>query len=195
MATLDFYDDNAEEYAEKTFSADLSDIRKVFSSYLPANGRILDLGCGSGRDSAAFTEKGFDVVPVDGSVGMCMAAEERTGLKVRHLLFEDLDYMDEFDGVWACCSLLHVPSEKLPGVLALVRKALRPHGMFFICFKKGDFEGVRPEGRYYTDLTAARLGDILSDSGFEVIRLWEGSEWARDTVWSNALCCKTEVRP
>ena len=134
MDTLEFYEANAEEYAAESLTHDVLDDRGRFISRLPRGARILDLGCGSGRDSFAFSRLGFEAVPVDGSKNMCREAERYTGLPVRCLTFSELDYEEEFDGVWACASLLHVPSAELPDVLKLVRHALKDGGILFPTF-------------------------------------------------------------
>ena len=155
-ATIAFYDSDPEGYAESTIHRDVSASRRAFASLLRPGARILDLGCGSGRDTVAFREEGFLVVPVDGSEGMCRAAETVIGEAVRLLSFEDLDYEDEFDGVWACASLLHLGYTELRDVLVLIRRALRDDGILFASFKKGGYRGYR-DGRWYTDLEPEAL--------------------------------------
>ena len=169
--TLDFYDSDPEGYSEKTYGADMSHIRDRFTRHLSSGASILDLGCGSGRDSQAFRTEGFDVIPVDGSEGMCRIAERNTGMKVRRLLFSELDYEDRFDGVWACASLLHARSGDLPDIMSAVRRSLKAGGIFFCCFKYGDFEGIR-DGRHYTDMTVDSLRPLLISSGFEPLDMW-----------------------
>ena len=184
--TLEFYETNAEAYAAESLTHDVLDIRGRFIARLPKGARILDLGCGSGRDSFAFSRLGFETVPVDGSENMCREAERYTGLPVRHVRFSELDYREEFDGVWACASLLHVPSAELPHVLNMVRQALRIGGIFFCCFKEGTFEGER-DGRYYTDMTSVRLKETLENCGFSVIDQWENTAFETGTRWVNAV--------
>lgn len=169
--TLDFYDSDPEGYSEKTYGADMSPIRDRFTKHLSSGASILDLGCGSGRDSQAFSTEGFDVTSVDGSEGMCRVAERNTGLKVRRLLFSELDYEDSFDGVWACASLLHACSRDLPDIMGAVHRSLKAEGIFFCCFKHGDFEGIR-DGRHYTDMTVDSLRSLLISSGFEPLDMW-----------------------
>ena len=79
-----------------------------FEIYLKSGDKILDLGCGSGRDSKYFLSKGYDVVSVDGSIEICRLAEKYIGKYVRNIFFDELDYVNEFDAVWASASLLHV---------------------------------------------------------------------------------------
>ncbi len=181
-----FYDGNPEGYSAKTFTADVSDLRDRFTALLPPEASILDLGCGSGRDSLAFHNMGYRVTSVDGSEGMCRVARENTGLEVRHLLFSDLDYIDEFDGVWACSTLLHVPSDELPHILSLIHRSLHRDGLFYMSFKDGGFEGER-DGRYYTDMTVDDIPSLADSNGFDVVDVWNSMEPDRDILWTNAI--------
>ena len=106
--TITYYNKNADAFIEGTINVDMTDIQMRFLATIPKESKILDLGCGSGRDSKFFASLGYHVIPVDGSPELCEKASEYTGLPVRCLLFEDLDYNSEFDAVWACASLLHV---------------------------------------------------------------------------------------
>lgn len=180
----DFYDTDPEGYFDATFGGDMSDARGRFASRLKPGSRILDLGCGSCRDTVAFREMGFDVLPADASEGMRRVVRERLGIEVMSLRFEELESDAEFDGVWACASLLHVPSAELPDILARIHAALRPGGVFFCCFKSGAFEGIR-DGRFYRDLTSEALEKVLADAGFAIEESWT-SEGVGCT-WSNAI--------
>lgn len=188
--TLGFYDSDPEGYARSTLGRDVSPLRGMFASRLPEGARVLDLGCGSGRDSKAFTDMGFDVVPVDGSEGMCRVASELLGVPVRRLLFSDLDYKEGFDGVWACASLLHVHPEELPDVMDKAHRALRPGGVLFVSFKSGSFTGVR-DGRWYTDLDEEGVRGLAERTGFGVDEVVV-TEDAMGTVWTNAFLRRSE---
>ena len=159
--TLDYYDRIAEEFAADTRDADVGELHALFLSHLPAGGRILDLGCGSGRDSRLFLDKGYEVVAVDGSREFCKIASSLIGQEVLCRTFEELDFEEEFDGVWACASILHVPSERLPGVIARISRALKVGGFFYASFKYGVFEGER-NGRYFTDLDEAGFASLIA---------------------------------
>ena len=114
--TRSFYDIHAKEYAELTVRADMSPAYDRFLAYLPAGAAILDAGCGSGRDSLCFMKKGYDVTMLDASEGMCNCAEELTGQKALCMGFEEIEFADRFDGIWACASLLHVSEKELENV-------------------------------------------------------------------------------
>jgi len=158
--TLSYYNNSAKSFIEGTIDADVSDLRRRFHDYLPASAHILDLGCGSGRDSKAFLDKGYTVTAMDGSMECCKLASDYIGQEVRCKSFEELDFDREFDGVWACASLLHVTYEELTGIFKKIAQALKPGGILYASFKYGDFEGER-NGRYFTDLTEERLKVLL----------------------------------
>ena len=183
--TMEFYDGDPEGYAASTIGGDVSDARGRFFRLLASGARVLDLGCGSGRDTMAFMREGFAVTAVDGSEGMCRVASQHTGAPVRRLDFLELDYEDEFDGVWACASILHLRPEEISDVMALVRRALRCGGVFYISFKSGGFSGYR-EGRWYTDVQLDGMRTMATGSGFDVLDVWSTVD-PRGTVWTNAL--------
>ncbi len=160
-STLKYYRVNAEAFSEATFDVDFSETEDRFLNLLPPEAAILDLGCGAGRDSLYFLRRGFRVTATDGSPEMCRIASGNTGLQVRTLLFENLDYENEFDGIWACASLLHLPPEKLGPVLGKAERALRPRGVMYASFKHGTFSGMR-NGRYFTDFTARSFREFLA---------------------------------
>ena len=164
LETKAYYDGDPEGYAASTIGGDVSDLRGRFSSLLAPGARVLDLGCGSGRDALAFTRDGFDVTAVDGSEGMCSVASVYTGVPVRCLDFMELDYEGEFDGVWACASLLHLRPEELPTALSLVHRSLVDGGVLCMSFKRGGFSGRR-DGRWYTDLEPDRMEMLAEDPG------------------------------
>lgn len=185
MDPVAFYDGDPDGYFDYTFGVDFSATRNRFVAHLPRGARVLDLGCGSCRDSCAFMDSGFDVVPVDASEGMRRVVKERLGIDVIPMRFEELPYEGEFDGVWANASLLHAPSAELPRILALIRRALKPNGVFFCSFKTGDFEGDR-DGRRYTDMTSERLEGLLLSAGFRIAESWNDEDY-RGTLWTNTI--------
>ena len=160
--TIEYYNSNAEGFYESTVNADMNAQYNLFEKYLDDGAHILDCGCGSGRDSKHFLENGFEVTAIDGSEELCKKASALTGLEVKHMYFQDLNFDNEFNGVWACASLLHVKKDELPDVLAKIAKALRDGGVLYVSFKYGTFSGER-NGRFFTDLDDESFETLIAD--------------------------------
>lgn len=169
--SIEFYDGNAQRYFAETVAADLSAPRARFLRHVPAGGKILDVGCGSGRDALVFARAGFDVTAFDGSVEMVKLAREHTGLPVRCINFEDVRWICAFDGLWACASLLHVKRRKLPSTLSILARTLRPHGAMYVSMKCGTDER-EAEGRFFTDVSQDELIELLARSGMKRLEAW-----------------------
>lgn len=160
--TIGYYDVNAAGFVADTANVEFGALQQEFARRLPQGGRILDLGCGSGRDSLAFLKAGFAVDAVDGSTQMVQAASELTGLSVAHALFDDYKPEGPYDGIWACSSLLHVPAQDLAGIIAKYARSLAPGGVFYLSFKLGNHDGMR-NGRWFTDLDESAFRDLIAD--------------------------------
>lgn len=169
--TIRFYDTHAAAFAEGTANADMGELRGRFLQYLKPGQRILDAGCGSGRDVSAFLADGFAVEAFDASAELCRIAAERTGIDVRQLRFEELAGEEMYDGIWACASLLHVRAEALPDVLGRLHRLLRPGGILYVSFKYGAGERVK-DGRYFHDLTEDECRRLLCEAGFLIRELF-----------------------
>ncbi|QMV00305.1 methyltransferase domain-containing protein [Devosia sp. D6-9] len=154
--TLRFYAQQAQVYSNRGRVAPSARL-EAFLAGLPAGGDVLELGTGGGQDALTMIERGFAVSPTDGSPELAKEAEKRLGRPVAIMLFEELEAVDAYDGVWASASLLHAPREALTGILARVHRALRPGGLFMASFKGGKAEGRDTFGRFYSYLDEATL--------------------------------------
>ena len=115
----------------------------MFAESLPSECRkILDLGCGSGRDSMYFIEEGFDVTAVDGSEALCELAKIEIGQEVQNIRFEELEFDNVFDGVCACASLLHVSKNDIEDVLNKLYDSLKKNGILYASFKYGESDEI-----------------------------------------------------
>ncbi len=172
MSTLDYYNQNAEEYYSGTVEADVSKLYSRFEPLLPEHAKIIDIGCGSGRDSKHFIEAGYAVTAVDGSEELCRRAEKLIGIPVQCMLFSELDYDSEFDAAWACSSLLHVPKDEMPDVIHRICKALKPGGLFYASYKYGDQER-QVSGRAFSDYTEHDLPTLTGyGQGLSLVEYW-----------------------
>jgi SAM-dependent methyltransferase len=191
--TLAYYDEFGCDFAAATVAVDMADLRRRFLAQIPPGGSILDAGCGSGRDSKAFSDLGYRVQAMDGSRTMVELATALTGRPARLLRFEDLDYRDEFDGIWACASLLHLTRANLDPVLRRLLVASKPQGVIYMSFKHGLGERTS-KGRHFTDFTCQTLRDWLSTNRqLHILDIREtGDQRAEraDERWVNALVQK-----
>ena len=170
--TLDYYNFNANEFAEQTQNVDFSSIQKKFIALLNPTSLILDFGCGAGRDTKFFVEAGYEVEAWDGSPELCQIASEYSGVKVENKLFNELQEKEKYDGIWACSSILHLQLPELKDVLGRIVMALKHGGIFHTSFKYGNFEGNR-NGRYFTDMTENTFAALLKDyPQIEIIDSW-----------------------
>ncbi len=160
--TLDYYNQNADLYAADTLGVSFHDLQDCFLKYLEPGSLILDFGCGAGRDSKYFAEKGFKVEAIDGSAELVKIARKETGLPVRQMYFEELDEDSKYDAIWACSSILHLKKDELKGVFAKMFRAVKPRGYIYTSFKCSEFEGFRGE-RYFTDFTEETFAAFLKD--------------------------------
>lgn len=148
--TLTYYNQNAQTFISHTQTVNFQDTQERFLSCLPPGSRILDFGCGSGRDTRYFLQQGYSVDAIDGSEELCRLASQYTGIPVRQMLFQDLDCQDTYDGIWACASILHLRMDALTDVFYKMTAALHDGGTLYTSFKLGSFRGER-NGRYFTD--------------------------------------------
>ena len=194
--TLAFYSKNAQEFISSTQNVDMTEIQNAFTSLLPLKAHVLDLGCGSGRDTLYFLERGFSVTAMDACDEFCKATKnltykyQKTGkCIVLQKKFLELSDIQKYEGVWACASLLHVPKKELPAILKKIENALKEKGVFYCSFKKGTFEGER-NGRYFSDFTEDELCKAIEKSTqLSKIRLWLTSDARpeRSEIWINSL--------
>lgn len=190
--TKQYYQDNAQDFFDSTVNANLSSHYDHFLRYVPEHGKILDFGCGSGRDTKTFLQKGYTVEAIDGSSEMCRLASDYCGIQVRCMDFQDLNEDEKYDAIWACASLLHVAKDQMPTVIIKMRDALVSSGVMYISFKYGNYEGER-NGRFFFDVTPEVFSDLISRvSGLKVIEEWftEDVRPEKETQWYNVILKK-----
>ena len=174
--TLSYYNENAQEFTQGTLNVDFSYTQNKFIDKLSDGAKILDFGCGSGRDTKYFLEKGYDVDAIDGSEELCKIASEYTGVAVKHMYFQELNEVGKYDAIWACSSILHLSYEELLDVIRKMKAALKENGLIYTSFKYGEFEGER-NGRYFIDMTEERIGKLLVGiEGLEIEETWITSD-------------------
>ena len=191
-SNIDYYNIHADDFYAGSVDVDMSEWRNRFIKYLPDGGRVLDAGCGSGRDSKAFIVQGYSVVAIDASREMCLRASELLGQEVWQMRFDEMSFDDEFDGVWACASLLHVPVSEMADVLKKIKHGLRPEGIFYASFKYGEGETVT-DVRVFTNYTLESVCELVEGAGFRVLECdisYDVRPGREEEKWINAIAEK-----
>lgn len=190
MTSASYYDLNAEAFFATTVNADMAETRNRFLSRVATGGSVLDAGCGSGRDVAAFADAGYRVTAFDASEALVERAAKHTGMAILHLTFEEIAWVKEFDGIWACASLLHVSQADLHRVMHKLATALKPHGVLYGSFKYGEGE-VQRDGRTFTNQTETTLANLMTTVPSLIpIEFWISRDVrpGRADQWLNFLC-------
>jgi SAM-dependent methyltransferase len=191
--SIEFYQQNADEFFIGTVNVDMSNIYQHFTKSLPANALILDAGCGSGRDTKAFLSMGYKVEAFDASSEMVTRACMHTGIDVKLGCFANVTDVNKYDAIWCCASLLHMPENELPEVLNKLATALKPVGIWYTSFKYGDSQREK-DGRLFTDVNEDRLAalvHLLPDITVRLTWITVDNRPDRNEQWLNAILVKS----
>jgi len=170
QATRRYYDERAQSYAQATQLLPLHEDFEDFATRLPKNARVLDLGCGAGRDMRALAARGFRTIGLDASFPLVELASEFSGCHavegdLRSIPFEG----ESLDGVWASASLLHLRRKEIPAALAEVSRVLRVGGSFFSSVKTGREEGPDSRSRWFTYFEPDEWLSLMRGAGFAIV--------------------------
>ena len=187
--TIEYYETNADAFVDGTIAANMDELRTRFLQYVPDGGAVLDFGCGSGRDSKAFLDAGYRVTPLDGSAAICAKATELLDQPVICCEFQNYKAFAQYDGIWACASLLHLTENELNPVLYQLIKSIKPNGVLYMSFKYGD-QAEERNGRWFTDMNERRLTNVMKlFRQVNMIEQWvsEDVRLDRSEKWLNAI--------
>ena len=197
MNTLDYYNKNSEEYFNSTLNVDMTNTYKEFLKLVPEGGKILDLGCGSGRDSMNFIKLGYEVIAVDGAKKLAKKASVLLGKEVIVSTFEELELKEKFHGIWACASLLHIKREDLKIVLNNLYNNLDDNGVFYMSFKYGEKEYVDDKNRYFNCFTDESIISFINENTkYNILGLYITEDKlgrVNEVKWVNLICNKKSV--
>lgn len=189
MKTIDYYNKHAEEFTASTFEVDMESLYQPFLAELSQGTRILDVGCGSGRDTLAFKNKGYQVDAIDYSEELVKRAAQLVGIPVKLQSFYEIDANQVYDGVWACASLLHCERDRLIEVVGKLINALKQNGVLYMSFKYGNQDREK-DGRSFIDLNEQQAQDLLSElNGVLLLEQWITIDKRQDRTeeWLNIL--------
>lgn len=193
-STIAYYDAHAQEYADKTRYVYMFDTRSRFLRYLEPDGRILDAGCGGGRDTKIFMENGYIVDAFDASEEMCRVASEYTGEDIQCCSFDSWRSPYSYSGIWASASLCHLRKEELIGFLRKAARYLDRTGVIYFSMKTGIPDGYDEQGRFYLGFNDSLLEELLE--ACPELRLedyWKTDDnLNRGIIWANVLLRRAE---
>jgi len=176
------YDDVAARFAvvNAQMPPAVLDSARQLLEIVGAPARILELGCGHGRDAAWLEAHGVDVVAADLSAGMLAETRLRVTGPVVQLDMRALAFRSAvFDGVWSNAAMLHLPKAAVPSALAGVRRILRPGGAFFVSIQVGEGETWeaasygQPVARFFSRYAPAEFGALIEDAGMQLLEAEE----------------------
>ncbi|CUH66281.1 Cypemycin methyltransferase [Thalassovita gelatinovora] len=180
--TIRIYDTRAQEYAQVTAAETPGRLLSDFIAAQPKGGSVLDLGCGPGIAAGWMAKAGLKVDATDASAEMVALAGQHPGVNAKQALFDDLDVVGRYDGIWANFSLLHAPRADMPRHLAAIHRALKPGGLFHMALKTGQGEKRDPIGRYYSYYSEPEVLDLLHAAGFTPTKIVHGRDKGLDEV-------------
>ena len=167
--TLGHYNDHAESFWEGTKDHDVSQNRDALLEHLGGHPRyrILDFGCGPGRDLKVFSDLGHEAVGLEGAERFVEFARQYSGCEVWQQDFLRLQLPAEyFDGIFANAALFHVPSQELPRVLKELWLTLKTNGVLFSSNPRGHNEEGWNGERYGVYYNLEQWRELVLGAGF-----------------------------
>lgn len=202
--TIEYYNNHAQEYIDKVDNIDMHELYTSFLHKVPEGGVILDAGCGSGRDAIYFASKGYTVNAVDGSIELVnklqyritdVIRDDRLILFADQLKFNEIDFVNCFDGIWCCASMLHVRKRELLNVMYRMQNALKVDCPWYMSFKHGDGERREQDGRCFTDMNEKYMQKLIVKlGGVGMYESWISKDQRpdRDIEWYNCILIKKD---
>lgn len=160
--TLSYYNSRAADYISETINLDMAAIRETFMCRLPEKAHILDVGCGSGRDSRVFLDRGYTVTAIDASETVAELTSAFLSQPVLVQKAQEIDGREQYDAIWACASLVHVPDSELCMTCKKIADALKPGGTLYMSFKRGTTKRWDTRGRFFNNCTIEHITEILA---------------------------------
>lgn len=195
--TIDYYNNNAQEYYKKTINLDISESISFFIKELEKNNKkkfkVLDLGAGSGRDSLFFLKQGYVVVALEPSIELAKIIKKNVGCEVWNIFAQDMTFNNKFDGIYASASLLHIDKKDMPKVLTNIKNALKPNGVVYISLKIGKGTSIDNDQRLFNYYEEKEIEQMLIEHGFIDMKFLttEDKMSRQDTQWISIVAKNT----
>lgn len=176
--TLNFYETDSKNLSFRYENADVSEIQELLFKTFEKNSKLLEIGCGSGRDASFMTKKGFEVIAIDGSKNMIDEAK-KIHLELSNKLFHktlpnNLEFDIKFDGIYSIATLMHLSKDDLMKSILKIYDLLNPTGKFLISVSlfRDDINenGFDKNGRFFLILSFEEWINIFENSGFKILK-------------------------
>ena len=191
--TLDVYDRYISDY-ERLISKELEDTNlDIFMKMIKRDGKVLDLGCGTGTASLELLKNGFAPFPIDASLEMTKVAEALLEIKPRQISFDEIDEYNFYDAIWANFSLPHTPKKQFRDILRKLFYALKKEGLLFLSLKRGEGESRDRLGRFYSYYEKKEGEKFLEKANFQTKKFTKGSSSGLagdERSWMGFFCKK-----
>jgi ubiquinone/menaquinone biosynthesis C-methylase UbiE len=193
--TIKIYEELAEDYYKTHFNInEIKNIADFFIQNLKGQ-KILDIGCGPGRDAKYFSEQGLEVTGIDLTSNFVkMASQNVPNAEFMQMDMRNLDFPENtFDGIWACASFLHVPKEDAKNTLLGFRKILKPAGLIYLSVKQGNEEKFVEKDEYkgrtkfFAFYTQDEFKNLIESCNFKIVKVLIDNK--KDT-WINVFATK-----
>ena len=192
-STLQYYEKFGDNFIKETLNKQMQIQYAMIEKYLNKGSHILDAGCGSGRDSLYFKQKGYKVTAFDASKKMVEFASKFLKQEVQLLSFDELTFKNKFDAIWASASLLHIPKSNISDTINKLYLALKPDGVLYASFKHNKEEFIK-DGRIFNSYTKESFEELIESTPFkkceEVVILEDSRADRKGELWLNAILYK-----
>lgn len=185
-----YYESNAERYAEETLSADMSEQYRRFLPLLKNGAKILDVGSGSGRDACYFQKQGYQVTALEPSKNLCREIRKVFSGEIVCSDIQNYQPEERYDGIWACASLIHLQEEEVLQFFEKIDQYLDDNGIIYISGKNGIPTGGVEDGRFFLEFTEHLVEKILTvNKQLKLEQLWytEDVSGRRGFRWLNVV--------
>ena len=175
--TLNYYETDSKNLSFRYENADVSEVQKLLLQTFEKKSKLLEIGCGSGRDASFLTKNGFNVIAIDGSKNMIEEAKKihpELSQKLFHkTLPNDLEFNQTFDGIYSIATLMHLSENDLKNTLSKIYNLLNENGKFLMSvslFRDDiDENGFDDNGRFFLVLSFENWKNLLENIGFKIL--------------------------
>lgn len=175
--TLNYYETDSKNLSLKYENAHVSEIQELLLTTFEKKAKLLEIGCGSGRDASFMTKKGFNVIAIDGSKNMIDEAKkihpELSNILFHKTLPNNLKFDTKFDSIYSIATLMHLSKDDLEKTILKIYDLLNPTGKFLMSVSlfRDDINenGFDKNGRYFLILSFEEWINIFQNTGFKIL--------------------------